>query len=60
MIIMQEMGRLEEDWDLGGFVDDNLSHKLVWDLGIEGSIHGGLTQRHNITQWFVWDLCIGS
>ena len=49
-----------EHWDPGGFIDDRFSQRLFWDSGIEGSVHGGSTQRHNITQQFVWDLGIGS
>lgn len=47
-------------WDPRGWVDDRYSQRLVWDPGIEGSIHDGLTQRQSITQWFIWDLGIGS
>jgi hypothetical protein len=32
-------------WDLGGFVDDRFSQRLVWNSSIKVSVHGGLTQR---------------
>jgi len=46
-------------WDPGRLVEDKFGQRLVWDPDIEGSIHGGLTQRHTITHWFVWYPGIG-
>jgi len=36
-------------WDLRRLVDDRNSQRSIWDSGIEGSIHDGLTQRKSIT-----------
>ena len=61
-ITQQELWRIGApswwNWDRRGFVDDEISRRLVWDPNIEGSIHGGLTQEQSVTQWFVWDLGI--
>ena len=56
---------LGDDWpswrgDPGGLFDDRYSERSVWDLSIEGSIPGGLTQVHSSTKRFVWDPGIGS
>lgn len=51
VIAQQELWSLHTrwHWDPGGFVDDKSSERLVWDPGIEGFVHGGLTQERSIT-----------
>lgn len=49
VIAHQEMWSLDASswrhWDPGGFANDRFRQRLIWDPGIEESIHGGLTQE---------------
>ena len=46
-------------WDPGGSIGGRMGQRVVWDLGIEGSIHDWVVRMHEVIQWFVWDLDIG-
>ena len=37
------------------FHSEGISQRVVWDPGIEGSIHDWVVRRHGLIQWFIWD-----
>ena len=41
------------------FHSEGISQRVVWDPGIEGSIHDWVARRHEVIQWFIWDPGIG-
>ena len=36
-----------------------MGQRVVWDLGIEGSIHDWVVRGHEVIQWFIWNPGIG-
>ena len=47
-------------WLIKGIqMDFGISQRVVWDPGIKGSIHYWVARRHEVIQWFIWDLGIG-
>ena len=40
-------------------MDFGISQRVVWDPSIKGSIHDWVARRHEVIQWFIWDLGIG-
>ena len=47
-------------WLIKGIqMDFGLNQRVFWDPGIKGSIHDWVVRRHEVIQWFIWDLGIG-
>ena len=56
----EEFVQLMIAWLIKGIqMDFGISQRVVWDPGIKGSIYDGVARRHEVIQWFIWDLGIG-
>ena len=42
-------------WVPSGSIGGRMGQRVVWDLGIEGSIHDWVVRRHEVIQWLIWD-----
>ena len=56
----KEFVQLMITWIINGIqMDFGISQRVVWDIGIKGSIHDQVARRHEVIEWFIWDPRIG-